>query len=483
MPPVTLVWFRRDLRLDDNPALAAAAARGPVVPLFIWAPDEERPWEPGAASRWWLHHSLTRFAEALAAKGVPLLIRRGPSLATLRSVAEEFAVTHVAWNRCYEPAIVARDTAIKKAIADDGLEAESFNGGLLYEPVRVKTKQGNPYQVFTPFWKSLLAGDEPDTPRPPPKAIVAATPVGRQRPPSLSVDDLGLLPTIDWDGTMRKTWTPGEAGGAKALSHFLQAGLHDYGHERDRPDHEGTSRLSPHLHFGEVSPRRAWHAAREAAGGKPVAELTGSPEVFLREIGWREFASHLLFHFPHTADAPLREQYARFPWVRDPVGLRAWERWQTGFPVVDAGMRQLWQTGWMHNRVRMIVASFLVKDLRISWHAGAKWFWDTLVDADLAANTLGWQWAAGCGADAAPYFRIFNPTSQGKKFDPEGSYVRQYVPELAKLPASVIHQPEVVAASQLATAGITIGDTYPEPIVDHAQARKDALAALATLKP
>lgn len=482
MPPVTLVWFRRDLRLDDNPALAAAAARGPVVLLFLWAPEEEHPWEPGAASRWWLHHSLEQFAETLAAKGAPLLIRKGPSLATLRSVAEEFAVTHVAWNRCYEPAIVARDTAIKKVIVDDGLEAESFNGGLLYEPVRVKTKQGNPYQVFTPFWKSLLASDEPDTPQAAPKKLTAATPVGRQRPPSLSVDDLGLLPTIDWDGTMRETWTPGEKGGAKALTAFLKAGLHDYGHERDRPDHAGTSRLSPHLHFGEVSPRRAWHAAREAAGGRPVAELTGSPEVFLREIGWREFASHLLFHFPHTADAPLREQYARFPWVRDPVGLRAWERGQTGFPVVDAGMRQLWQTGWMHNRVRMIVASFLVKDLRISWHAGAKWFWDTLVDADLAANTLGWQWAAGCGADAAPYFRIFNPTSQGKKFDPEGSYVRQYVPELAKLPASVIHQPEAVAASQLATAGITIGDTYPEPIVDHAQARKDALAALATLK-
>jgi deoxyribodipyrimidine photo-lyase len=225
-----------------------------------------------------------------------------------------------------------------------------------------------------------------------------------------------------------------------------------------------------------------WHAAREAAGGRPVAQLTGSAEVFLREIGWREFASHLLFHFPHTTDAPLRENYARFPWVRDPVGLRDWQRGQTGFPVVDAGMRQLWQTGWMHNRVRMIVASFLVKDLRVSWHAGAKWFWDTLVDADLAANTLGWQWAAGCGADAAPYFRIFNPTSQGKKFDPDGSYVRQYVPELAKLPASVIHQPEVVAGSQLATAGITIGTTYPEPIVDHSEARKAALAALATLK-
>ena len=388
----------------------------------------------------------------------------------------------MAWNRCYEPAIVARDTQIKQAIMADGLGAESFNGCLLYEPLRVKTKQGSPYQVFTPFWKSLLANDEPGRPHDPPKKLAAAKPVGRQRPPSVSIDDLGLLPAKEWDRTMRDTWTPGEAGGRQALDAFLRAGLHGYGHERDRPDHEGTSRLSPHLHFGEVSPRRVWHAAREAAGGKPVAELTGSAEVFLREIGWREFASHLLFHFPHTADAPLREQYARFPWVRDPVGLRAWEQGQTGFPVVDAGMRQLWQTGWMHNRVRMIVASFLVKDLRISWLAGAKWFWDTLVDADLAANTLGWQWAAGCGADAAPYFRIFNPTSQGKKFDPDGSYVKRYVPELASLPASVIHQPEVVAASGLAAASIELGSTYPEPIVDHAQARKDALAALATLK-
>jgi deoxyribodipyrimidine photo-lyase len=482
MPPVTLVWFRRDLRLDDNPALEAAAKRGPIVPLFIWAPEEEHPWEPGAASRWWLHHSLEAFSASLASKGVPLVIRRGPSLDTLRSVAEEYGVTHVCWNRCYEPAIVARDTLIKQAIGADGLEAESFNGCLLYEPVRVKTKQGNPYQVFTPFWKSLIAGDEPDTPRGPPKKLVAAPAIGRRREPSVSIESLGLLPTIDWDATIRETWSPGEAAGSKALATFLKAGLFDYGEGRDRPDHQGTSRLSPYLHFGEISPRRVWHAAREAAGGKPAASLTGSPEVFLREIGWREFASHLLFHFPHTTDEPLRENYAKFPWARDPIGLRAWEQGHTGFPVVDAGMRQLWTTGWMHNRVRMIVASFLVKDLRISWLAGAKWFWDTLVDADLAANTLGWQWAGGCGADAAPYFRIFNPTSQGKKFDPDGSYVRQHVPELAALPASVIHQPEVVAAPQLAKAGITLGRTYPEPIVDHAEARKQALAALATLK-
>ena len=482
MPPVTLVWFRRDLRLDDNPALAAAAARGPIVPLFIWAPEEEHPWEPGAASRWWLHGSLCRLAESLAAKGTPLLVRGGPSLDTLRSVAEEYGVTHVCWNRCYEPAIVARDTTIKQAIQADGLEAESFNGGLLYEPLKVKTKQGTPYQVFTPFWKSLMASDEPDTPRPGPRKLHAAAAVSHRKPANLSIDSLGLLPSINWDATMRETWTPGEAGGKKTLQAFLATGLGDYGDERDRPDHRGTSRLSPYLHFGEISPRRVWHAAREAAGGRPVAQLTGSAEVFLREIGWREFASHLLFHFPHTTDAPLRENYAKFPWVRDPVGLRAWQQGHTGYPVVDAGMRQLWQTGWMHNRVRMIVASFLVKDLRVSWLAGAKWFWDTLVDADLAANTLGWQWAAGCGADAAPYFRIFNPTSQGKKFDPEGRYVGRYVPELAGLPAAVIHQPEVVAPSQLAAAGVTLGTNYAEPIVNHAEARQQALAALATLK-
>jgi deoxyribodipyrimidine photo-lyase len=482
MLPVTLVWFRRDLRLDDNPSLAAAAARGPVVPLFIHAPEEEHPWEPGAASRWWLHHSLERLSASLASRAAPLLIRRGPSLETLRSVAEEYGATHVVWNRCYEPAIVARDTRIKKAITADGLEAESFNGGLLFEPLQVKTKEGKPYQVFTPFWRSLLARDEPATPLAAPKKLVAALPVGRRKASSLAVDALELLPSIDWAATMRETWSPGEAGGERALASFLESGLGGYGHERDRPDHAGTSRLSPHLHFGEVSPRRVWHAAREAAGGKPVAKLTGSPEVFLREIGWREFASHLLFHFPHTADAPLRESYARFPWARDPVGLRAWQQGRTGFPVVDAGMRQLWTTGWMHNRVRMIVASFLVKDLRISWLAGAKWFWDTLVDADLAANTLGWQWAAGCGADAAPYFRIFNPTSQGKKFDPDGSYVRRYVPELTGLPASVIHQPEAVEPAFLTKAGVRLGETYPEPIVDHAEARRLALAALETLK-
>ncbi|MEI6241743.1 MAG: deoxyribodipyrimidine photo-lyase [Planctomycetia bacterium] len=452
MKPTTLLWLRHDLRLDDNPALAAAAARGLIVPVFIWAPEEEAPWEPGAASRWWLHHSLEKLAAAFEKAGAPLVIRRGPSLEALQALAKETGATHVAWNRRYEPAVIKRDTAIKKALAADGLEVESFNGSLLYEPMHVATKEGRPYQVFTPFWRSLLARDEPAAPVAAPRKLTALS----KAPKSLSIESLGLLPTIDWAATMRETWTPGEAGAAKRMERFLARGLSGYGTERDRPDHDGTSALSPHLHFGEVSPRRLWHAVRAAAGGTPAAKITGSPEVYLRELGWREFANHLLYHFPHTTEAPLRADYARFPWAKDPIGLRAWQRGRTGFPIVDAGMRQLWATGWMHNRVRMIVASFLVKDLRISWLAGAKWFWDTLVDADLAANTLGWQWAAGCGADAAPYFRIFNPTSQAEKFDPDGAYVKRW-------------------------AGVDAAD-YPEPIVDHAEARKLALAALKTLK-
>jgi deoxyribodipyrimidine photo-lyase len=474
MPATTIVWFRHDLRLDDNPALAAAAAHGAVVPVFIWAPDEEAPWAPGAASRWWLHQSLERLAAALAKAGAPLVIRRGGSLETLRKLAREVKATHVTWNRRYEPAVVKRDTAIKKALAADGLAVESFNGGLLYEPAHVATKEGRPYQVFTPFWRALLARDEPPEPVAAPRRLVPATkPVA-----SLAVDDLALLPTIPWAGTMEKTWAPGEAGARKRLDAFVAGGLAGYATGRDRPDRDGTSALSPHLHFGELSPRRAWHAVRDAAGGKPAAKLAGSPEVYLRELGWREFASHLLYHFPHTADAPLRSDYARFPWAKDPVGLRAWQRGRTGFPIVDAGMRQLWATGWMHNRVRMIVASFLVKDLRVSWLEGARWFWDTLVDADLAANTLGWQWAAGCGADAAPYFRIFNPTTQGEKFDPDGTYVRTWVPELKKLPAGDIHEPAEAEPSVLSKAGIVLGRDYPEPLVDHAEARKLALEAL-----
>ena len=446
-PPVTLVWFRHDLRLDDHPALAAAAARGAVVPIFIWAPEEEAPWEPGAASRWWLHHSLEKLAGQLEKLGTPLVIRRGPTLQSLRTLVKECGATTVVWNRRYEPAVIKRDTAIKTALSDDGLTVESFNGSLLFEPMKVATKEGKPYQVFTPFWRTLLNREEPAEPVAAPRKLAGVkTPLK-----SLAIDSLELRPAIDWSGAMKKVWIPGEFGAQQRLKRFIGSGVATYGTQRDRPDHDGTSSLSAHLHFGEISPRRVWHAVRAAVGGTPAASITGSPEVYLRELGWREFANHLLYHFPHTPSAPLRADYAKFPWVNDPVGLGAWQRGRTGFPIVDAGMQQLWATGWMHNRVRMIVASFLVKDLRVSWLEGARWFWDTLVDADLAANTLGWQWAAGCGADAAPYFRIFNPTSQAEKFDPEQIYVRQW-------------------------AGL--GRDYPEPIVDHAEARKLALAAL-----
>ena len=447
MAAVTIVWFRHDLRLDDNPAFLEATRRGSVLPVFIWAPEEEAPWEPGAASRWWLHQSLESLSEKLQKVGCPLVIRRGPTLKSLQQVAREVHATDVVWNRRYEPAVVKRDTVIKKTLSQDGLHPESFGGSLLYEPSHIATKQGNPYQVFTPFWRALLARDEPAEPTAAPRKVKPVSTTVK----SLSLKSLKLLPQPDWSGVMTKTWNPGEPGAKKLLKSFLSQGLDSYDDGRNRPDQQGTSSLSPHLHFGEISPRRVWHAVREAVGGKPAKNIVGSPEVYLRELGWREFANHLLFHFPHTPDEPLRKDYKRFPWVDDPVGLRAWQKGHTGFPIVDAGMQQLWATGWMHNRVRMIVASFLVKDLRISWLEGARWFWDTLVDADLAANTLGWQWAAGCGADAAPYFRIFNPTSQQQKFDPEEKYIDRWVVR---------------------------DDMYPEPIVDHAEARKQALSAL-----
>ena len=482
MPATTIVWFRHDLRLDDNPVIAAAAARGSVVPVFIWAPQEETPWEPGAASRWWLQQSLLSLAASLEKAGAPLIVCHGPTLATLRQLIETFSATHVGWNRRYEPAVVARDTVIKKALIDDGLAVESFNGSLLFDPLKVASKESRPYQVFTPFWRLLLARDEPAEPLAAPKKLLPAKPAVknsvRNKTTGVTIESLDLLPAIDWATTMRGIWAPGAASANKKLQSFLAKGVHSYGTQRDRPDQDGTSSLSPHLHFGEISPRRVWHSVRAATGGRPVATLSGDAEVFLREIGWREFASHLLYHFPHTANAPLRADYAKFPWADDPIGLRAWQRGRLGFPIVDAGMRQLWATGWMHNRVRMVVASFLVKDLRISWLEGARWFWETLVDADLAANTLGWQWAAGCGADAAPYFRIFNPTSQGNRFDPNGDYVRTWVPELSTLSAKDIHEPVEVDRQRLLNAGITLGREYPQPIVDHAQARQRALAAL-----
>lgn len=478
MNPPILVWFRQDLRLADNPALQAAAAQGPVLPVFIWAPSEDQEWAPGAASRWWTHQSLSAFDEAIRRRGANLIVRRGETLATLRALCRETGARQVVWNRRYEPASTERDAAIKTALRAEGIRAESFNGNLLHEPWTIQNQSGRPFQVFTAFWRRCLGASDPAHPLPAPERLVAP-PV---RLESLPLEALELEPRIDWTAGIRRAWTPGESGAKQSLDVFLNRAFAGYPEDRNRPDHAGTSRLSPHLHFGEISPRQVWHALRDHAEklGLPPGQWRRSS--FLAELGWREFAHHLLYHFPHTPTEPLREEFAAFPWRENPVALEAWQRGRTGFPLVDAGMRELWTTGWMHNRVRMVVASFLVKDLLIPWPAGARWFWDTLVDADLASNTLGWQWTAGCGADAAPYFRVFNPMSQGEKFDPEGDYVRRWVPELARLPARWIHRPHEAPSAVLDQAGIELGRDYPAPIVNHSIAREVALEAYQRMK-
>lgn len=475
---LTIVWFRQDLRLQDNPALLAAVSRGAVLPVYILDDAGEGRWASGGASRWWLHHSLAALDATLHARGSGLRLMRGESGAVLRELAGRVGADAVYWNRRYEPAAIARDAAIKAGLGAAGVEAKSFAGSVLFEPHTVANKTGGPFQVFTPFWRHCLTLEVAEPVKLPAGAIAGPA----ETPGALTLAEFGLRPTIPWDAAFRTAWDPGEAGAMKRLKQFLAGAVERYADERNRPDRDGTSALSPHLHFGEISPRQIWSAVRALGRGTGVFPPSRGAQVFLSEVGWREFAYHLLYHFPHTPEAPLREEFARFPWRSDAAQRRAWQRGQTGFPIVDAGMRQLWATGWMHNRVRMIVASFLVKHLRLPWQDGAAWFWDTLVDADLAANTLGWQWTAGCGADAAPYFRIFNPILQGAKFDPNGDYVRRWVPELAKVPAEFIHAPWEAPPLELSAAGVVLGRNYPEPIVDHGEARAAALAALQTIR-
>lgn len=475
----TLVWLRNDLRLADHPALHAAKdGGGPIVPVFIWDPDSAGSWSPGSASRWWLHQSLRALGRDLEACGSRLILRVGPTERTLLELARETRARAIFWNRRYEPAWVQRDTRIKSILRADGYQVESFNASLLFEPWQVQTKQGKPFQVFTPFWNACRLSTPPGLPLAPAPSLQAPS----HWPKSVELSSLGLEPTLDWASEMREAWTPGEEGARKQLERFVAQGLEGYAKNRDRPDQVGTSRLSPHLHFGEISPRTIWHRVLQVAGHVSTkGKLPADVEVYLKELTWREFAYHLLYHFPHTTDQPLRSEFASFPWRDNPKGLRAWQKGKTGYPFVDAGMRELWSTGWMHNRVRMVVASFLVKDLLLPWQVGARWFWDTLVDADLANNTLGWQWTAGCGADAAPYFRIFNPVSQGEKFDPTGEYVRRWVPELRQLPDRYIHKPWDADPAILRAAGVQLGQNYPYPIVDHTSARVEALQALSTL--
>lgn len=457
----SIVWFRQDLRVRDNPALAAAT-RGPVIPVFIL--DDSSAWKSGGASRWWLHHSLTALRKELG----HLTLLRGDAAELLPALVKQVGATAVYWNRCYEPAAVARDTAMKASLQALDIEVKSFNGSLLHEPWEIETGSGGPFKVFTPYWRASLKRAVAPPVAAPKLDIEKAGPAGER------LEDWKLLPTKpDWAAGWKKLWRPGEAGAQAQLDEFLDDGLVDYGEDRDRPDRKGTSRLSPHLHWGEISPRQIW--ARLAVEAEEPHQRAGV-DKFLSEIGWREFAYHLLYYFPTLADANWRAEFDAYPWRDSAADLEAWQRGLTGYPLVDAGMRELWHTGWMHNRVRMIAASFLVKHLRIDWRRGEAWFWDTLLDADLANNAAGWQWVAGSGADASPYFRIFNPVTQGKKFDPEGDYVRRWCPELSRLPNEFVHAPFLARPDVLAEANIELGNTYPLPIVDHDRARKAALA-------
>ena len=475
-----IVWFRQDLRLTDNVALAKAVEAGaPIVPLYVLDDNAPGEWAPGGASRWWLHNSLVELSGRLANLGAKLVLRRGSATQIVPQIAREVGARGVYFSRQYEPWATALEVAIHTELAkvDTAIEVRRFPGALLKDPGEVRTKDGGPYKVYSPFWRALNASGEPRKPLPAPTSLTKY----RGDAEGDNLGDWNLLPTKpDWSAGLRETWIPGEQGAHARLDAFLDAALTGYHDGRNRPDHESTSRLSPHLHFGEISPAAVWHTAKSwaASHGYQGKGL----ETFLKELVWREFSAHLLFHFPELPTEPLRSQFNAFPWRDDPEGLRAWQQGQTGFPIVDAGKRQLWHTGWMHNRVRMITASFLIKDLLIHWRAGEAWFWDTLVDADLASNAASWQWVAGCGADAAPYFRIFNPVTQGVKFDPDGAYVRQWVPELARMPAKSIHAPWLASQGTLEDSGVVLGETYPHPIVDHAEARKCALAGYELVK-
>ena len=463
-PSTAIVWFRKDLRLGDHPALKAGLDHGgPLILLYILEDDLARP--NGGARNVWLHHSLKALQADIENKGGRLILRKGKAADVLDTLIEESGAKAVFWNRRYHKPDCDRDAGIKSDLTDRGLKVESFKGNLLVEPWEVETKSGTPYRVFTPFWRAAREQLSVAEPIAAPDSLDAV----RGNIGSDDLDDWGLLPTDpDWGSKMLDYHTPGEAGAKNRLADFLDGPIEDYAQGRDRPDKDLTSRLSPHLAHGEISPREIWDACKDN-------EYTS--RKFLAEIGWREFSYTLLFYHEDLATKNFNDGYEEMAWDHDDQAFEAWTKGKTGYPFVDAGMRQLWETGWMHNRVRMVVASFLIKHLMIHWRDGEGWFWDCLLEADPASNAASWQWVAGTGADAAPYFRVFNPFGQGEKFDPNGDYVRRWVPELKDMPKKYIHQPWTAPKEVLKKAGVTLGDTYPEPIVEHKEARERVLAA------
>ncbi|MEM6582448.1 MAG: deoxyribodipyrimidine photo-lyase [Pseudomonadota bacterium] len=478
MTQAIIYWYRQDLRTHDLAGLRAAAATGmPVIPCYIL--DDEAPEESalGAASRWWLHHSLVSLASDIEELGGTLVLRRGQTLAVLEELLAETGAQTIYCSRVYEPWADRIEKQLYDRFEALGVTFKRYPGSLLFEPDQILTGSNAPFKVFTPFWRRCRSAAPPAPAHPPPEDVHWYT-------EGCASDDITtweLTPqSPDWASRWLTLWQPGQTGAKQRMADFLSGAVGNYADGRNHPAQEATTRLSPHLHFGELSPRAIWHATMHVAQQRP--ELQDQIDKVLSELGWREFSHHLLFHFPHIVNEPFKSQFAQFPWLGDETALHAWQRGVTGYPIVDAGMRELWQTGYMHNRIRMVVASFLTKHLLVDWRSGARWFWDTLLDADLANNTCGWQWVAGSGADASPYFRIFNPIIQGEKFDKNGIYIRRWVPELAELPDRYLNRPWEAPAEVLAAANIQLGEHYPYPIVDHKSARESALAAYASLK-
>ena len=466
-------WFRQDLRLSDNPALDSAAQYETLIPIYILDEVNSGEFKMGAASKWWLHQSLTKLNESLDGK---LLVYQGNPHEILNKLIEEQEVSYVTWNRCYEPWRIDRDKEIKRNFEDKNVAVESFSASLLWEPWTISKDDGTPYRVFTPFYKKgCLNSEEPRLPA----GKVDLSNLYSEDLSSDSITNLNLLPTIKWYESFEEEWNPGEIGAEQNLNSFLDSGLLNYKEGRNFPSQEFVSRLSPHLHFGEISPNEVWYRAKTKEG---ISGIEKSLAHFHSELGWREFSYYLLYHFPDLPNKNFQEKFDIFPWQENEEFLALWQKGNTGYPIVDAGMRELWQTGYMHNRLRMIVGSFLVKNLLIDWRFGERWFWDCLVDADLASNSASWQWVAGSGADAAPYFRIFNPITQGLKFDPEGEYTKKYVPELRDLPNKYLFSPWEAPENILADAGIELGKNYPKPMVDLKLSRETALEAFATTK-
>jgi deoxyribodipyrimidine photo-lyase len=481
MSKPALVWFRDDLRLRDHPALSDAVASGaPVTCVYIHDEETEGKRPLGAAQKWFLHHGLNALSDSLNEIGGKFHVLSGKSADIILNLVEAGSFGAVYWNRRSGKTELETDQHLKNALTEQGVEVKSYQGNLLHEPYRMETSTGGPYRVYTPFWRAISKMGDPREPLPAPDAVE----VGPEPRDQVSINSLQLLPNNpdwasekDWD----QLWQPGEAGAEAALKRFLDGPIDNYADGRDIPSKDWTSRLSPYLRFGMISPYTVWHATRHAEDASEIKGDNGL--VFRKELVWREFSYHILFHFPDISWSNFQEKFDDFPWSEeDSDNLQRWQKGLTGYPIVDAGMRQLWQTGYMHNRVRMIVGSFLVKHLLIHWRKGEAWFWDTLVDADPANNAASWQWVAGSGADAAPYFRVFNPILQGEKFDKKGDYVRAFVPELANLPDTFIHKPWEAPNDALRKADVKLGETYPDPVIQHKRGRERALEAFEQIK-